>query len=36
MTDWIAAFDNQIIALQRELLEGKGCVFHKGAIEKTE
>ena len=26
MTDWIAALDNQIISLQRKLLEGKGSV----------
>ena len=36
MTDWIAALDNQIIALQRKLLEGKGCVSHQEAIEKAE
>ncbi|MBO1362810.1 virulence RhuM family protein [Prevotella sp. A2931] len=36
MTDWIAALDNQIIALQRKLLEGKGSVSHKEAIEKAE
>lgn len=36
MTDWIAALDNQIIAVQRKLLEGKGCVSHKEAIEKAE
>lgn len=32
MTDWIAALDNQIIALQRKLLEGKGSVSHQEAI----
>ena len=36
MADWIAALDNQIIALQRKLLEGKGCVSHQEAIEKAE
>lgn len=36
MLDWIAALDNQIIALQRKLLEGKGSVSHKDAIEKAE
>ena len=36
MADWIAAFDSQIIALQRKLLEGKGSVSHKEAIEKAE
>lgn len=36
MTDWIAALDNQIIALQRKLLEGKGSISHQEAIEKAE
>ena len=36
MADWIAALDNQIIALQRKLLEGKGSVSHQEAIEKAE
>ena len=36
MTDWTSALDNQIIALQRKLLEGKGCVSHQEAIEKAE
>lgn len=36
MADWIAALDNQIIALQRKLLDGKGSVSHKEAIEKAE
>lgn len=36
MADWIAALDSQIIALQRKLLEGKGSVSHKEAIEKAE
>ena len=36
MTDWIAALDNQIISLQRKLLEGKGSVPHQEAIEKAE
>ena len=36
MADWISALDNQIIALQRKLLEGKGCVSHQEAIEKAE
>jgi len=36
MTDWIAALDNQIIALQRKLLEGKGSVSHQEAIKKNE
>lgn len=36
MTDWIAALDNQIISLQRKLLEGKGSMSHQEAIEKAE
>ena len=36
MSDWIEALDNQIIMLQRKLLEGKGQVSHKQAMEKTE
>ncbi|MDD2953805.1 MAG: virulence RhuM family protein [Parabacteroides sp.] len=36
MSDWIKALDNQIILLQRKLLEGKGSVSHKAAIEKAE
>ncbi len=36
MTDWITALDNQITALQRKLLEGKGRVSHQKAIEKAE
>jgi toxin-antitoxin system, toxin component, fic family len=36
MADWIAALDNQILALQRKLLEGKGSFSHKVAIEKAE
>lgn len=36
MKDWIDALDNQIIANRRKLLEGKGRVSHKQAIEKAE
>ena len=36
MADWISALDNQIIALQRKLLEGKGSVSHQEAIKKAE
>lgn len=36
MADWIKALDNQIIMLQRKLLEGKGQVSHKLAMEKAE
>ena len=35
MKDWIKALDNQIILLQRKLLEGKGMVSHKQAMEKA-
>ena len=34
MKDWIEALDNQIIALKRKVLVGKGHVSHKQAIEK--
>jgi len=36
MADWIAALDNQIIALRREVLKGTGHISHKQAIEKAE
>ncbi len=36
MQNWIEALDNQIIALQRKVLTGKGRVSHKQAIEKAE
>lgn len=36
MRDWIAALDNQIVSNRRKLLEGKGNVSHKQAIEKAE
>lgn len=36
MKNWITALDNQIISLQRKLLEGKGKVSHKQAVEKAE
>ncbi len=36
MSDWISALDNQIFALHRKLLEGKGTISHKQAIEKAE
>lgn len=36
MKDWIAALDNQIVANRRKLLEGKGKISHKQAIEKAE
>ena len=36
MADWILELDKQMLANRRELLEGKGCVSHKQAIEKAE
>lgn len=36
MQDWINALDNQIISNRRKLLEGKGTISHKQAIEKAE
>ena len=36
MQDWIEALDNQIISNKRKLLEGKGHISHKQAIEKAE
>jgi len=36
MADWINELDNQISANHRKLLEGKGTVSHKQAIEKAE
>lgn len=36
MEEWIKALDNQIVANRRKLLEGKGNISHKQAIEKAE
>lgn len=36
MADWIAALDDQIIRLRKNILEGNGMVSHKEAIEKAE
>jgi len=36
MKEWVEALDNQIVANRRKLLEGKGNVSHKQAIEKSE
>lgn len=36
MKDWVEALDNQIVANRRKLLEGKGTISHKQAIEKAE
>jgi len=35
MSDWVAALDNQIISLQRKLLQGKGSISHKEAMDKA-
>lgn len=34
MQNWIDALDNQIVSNRRKLLEGKGRVSHKQAVEK--
>ena len=36
MQNWIDALDNQIVSNRRRLLEGKGRVSHKQAVEKAE
>ena len=36
MQNWIDALDNQIVSNRRKLLEGKGRIFHKQAVEKAE
>ena len=36
MKDWIEALDSQIILNKRKLLEGKGNISHKQAIQKAE
>ena len=36
MNDWIDELDNQIVQNKRKLLEGKGKISHKEAIEKAE
>lgn len=36
MQDWINTLDNQIVANRRKILEGKGNISHKQAIEKAE
>ncbi len=36
MQDWIEALDHQILSNKRKLLEGKGTISHKQAIEKAE
>ena len=36
MQDWINALDNQIVAHQRKILEGKGKISHEQAMQKAE
>ena len=36
MADWIAALDDQILRLRKNILEGSGTVSHEEAIEKAE
>lgn len=36
MADWIAAVDDQVLRLRKNILEGSGSISHKGAIEKAE
>lgn len=36
MADWIAALDDQILRLRKNILEGTGAVSHQEAIEKAE
>jgi hypothetical protein len=36
MADWIAALDNQIIAVKREVLRGNGKITREQAFEKAE
>ena len=36
MADWIAALDDQILRLRKNILEGNGTISHQEAIEKDE
>lgn len=36
MADWIAALDDQILRLRKNILEGNGSISHQEAIEKAE
>ena len=36
MADWVAALDNQIVSLRRNVLEGSGSISHEQAMEKAE
>jgi len=36
MADWVSEVDRQLLNNRRELLEGKGTISHKDAVEKAE
>ena len=36
MADWVAALDDQILRLRKNILEGAGTISHQDAIEKAE
>lgn len=36
MFDWVQELDNQILLNRKKILEGKGRISHKEAIEKAE
>ena len=36
MNDWVAALDDQILRLRKNILEGSGTISHQEAIEKAE
>ena len=36
MADWVAALDEQILRLRKNILEGSGTISHQDAIEKAE
>ena len=36
MADWVAALDDQILRLRKNILEGSGAISHQEAIEKAE
>jgi hypothetical protein len=36
MADWVAALDDQILRLRKNILEGSGTISHQEAIEKAE
>ena len=36
MADWMAALDDQILRLRKNILEGNGTISHEDAIKKAE